>query len=72
MKGLYITAVITTAIALAVYGTIIRKMKSPVDKRWLWLAFFIVLPLQPLAFYLVRAPLNSVAGRQVGIKITLV
>ena len=68
MHGIYITALITTAIALAVYGAVIWKMKDPVDQRWLWLAFFIVLPLQPLAFYLVRAPLNSWLVARLGSK----
>jgi len=49
MKGIYRAVVITTVIALSLYGAIIWKMKSPVDKRWLWLAFLLVLPLQPLA-----------------------
>lgn len=66
MKGIYPAALITTVIALSLYGTIIWKMKSPVDKRWLWLAFLLVLPLQPLAFYLVRVPLNSLLMAKLG------
>ena len=58
MKGIY-PAAVTTVIALSLFGTIIWKMKSPVEKRWLWLAFLLVLPLQPLAFYLIRVPVNS-------------
>ena len=68
MKGIYITALITSAVALAVYGVVILKMKGPVDKRWLWLAFFIALPLQPLAFYLIRLPLNSLVVAMLGSK----
>ena len=59
MKSIYVTAFITTAVVLSVYGASIYKMKSPSDCRWLLLAFLIVLPLQPLAFYLVRLPLNN-------------
>jgi len=66
MKGIYLTALITNVIALAVYGTIIRKMKSPADQRWLWLAFLIALPLQPLSFYLVRVPLNGLLVARLG------
>ena len=66
MKSIYLAALITTAIALAVYGTVIWQMKSTVDKRWLWLAFLIALPLQPLAFYLVRVPLNNLLLARLG------
>ena len=58
MKGIYPAALITTVIALALYGTIIWKMKSPLEKRWLWLAFLLVLPLQPLALTAPHAPLT--------------
>lgn len=59
MKSIYYMAVITTVVALSVYGGIIYRMKAAADRRWLWLAFIIALPLQPLAFYLVRVPLNT-------------
>jgi len=58
MSGIYIAALITTAIVLAFYGSLIRHLKSPADKRLLLLGFLIALPLQPLAFYLVRVPLD--------------
>jgi hypothetical protein len=57
MKGIYSTAIITTLVALIGYGWFIRRMKGPA--RWLWLAFLIGLPLQPLAFYTVRVPLDK-------------
>lgn len=66
MKPIYVTALITTVIALSIYGTVIWKMKSPVDYRWLWLAFLIVLPMQPLAFYLIRLPLNNFLVARLG------
>jgi RsiW-degrading membrane proteinase PrsW (M82 family) len=59
MKSIYVTAFITTAVVFSVYGGIIFKMKSRVDWRWPLLAFLIVLPLQPLVFYLVRLPFNN-------------
>jgi len=59
MKSIHYMALITTVVAASVYGVVIYRMKSPADKRWLFLAFLIALPLQPLAFYLVRLPLNE-------------
>ena len=66
MKSIYYMAVITTIVALSVYGVIIYRMKAPVDRRWLWLAFLMALPLQPLAFYLVRVPLNVWLVKKLG------
>jgi hypothetical protein len=66
MKAIYIAAIITTIVALAVYGTTVYRMKSPVDSKSLWLAFLIALPLQPLAFYLVRLPLNAWLVSKIG------
>jgi len=59
MTSIYYMALITTVVATAAYGVIIYRMKAPADKRWLLLAFLIALPLQPLAFYLVRVPFNG-------------
>lgn len=58
MPGIYIAAVLTTAIALAIFGTLIRKLKLPANPRLLWLVFLIVLPLEPAAFYFIRVPLD--------------
>lgn len=66
MHGIYFAAILTTGIALAIFGTVIRKMRLPANERWLWLAMLIVLPMEPLAFYLVRVPLDQwLAGRLV-------
>lgn len=46
------------AVAVAVFGTLICKVRQPADVRLLWLAALIVLPLQPLAFYCVRLPFD--------------
>ena len=59
MHQIYTAAILTTGIALAIFGTVIRKMRLPANERLLWLAMLIVLPMQPLAFYLVRVPLDQ-------------
>jgi hypothetical protein len=41
------------------YGALLKRLSAPIDRRLLVLAFCLTLPLQPLAFYLVRVPLNS-------------
>ena len=58
MHGIFIAAILTTAIAIAIFGTSIRKLKVPANTRLLWLAALIVLPLEPASFYFVRVPLD--------------
>lgn len=58
MPGIYIAAIVTTGIAVAIFGTAIRKLKLPANPRLLWLAALIVLPLEPVSFYFVRVPLD--------------
>jgi hypothetical protein len=55
---IYVTAIATTALAVAIFGTVIRKLRLPANPRLLWLAALIVLPMEPLSFYLVRVPLD--------------
>jgi DNA-directed RNA polymerase subunit RPC12/RpoP len=55
---IYVAAILTTALAVAVFGTLIRKLRLPANPRLLWLAFLIVLPLEPASFYFVRVPLD--------------
>jgi hypothetical protein len=50
MGGIFIAAILTTGIAVAIFGTLIRQLKVPANGQLLWLAALIVLPLQPLAF----------------------
>jgi hypothetical protein len=57
--GLVIAAAITTGLALLAIGTVAWHLARPVDRRMLGLAFLIALPLQPLALYLVRLPLDG-------------
>lgn len=58
MPGIYLTAVLTTAAALAIFGTLIHLLRLPAKERLLCLAAILALPLQPLAFYYVRVPLD--------------
>lgn len=58
MPDIYFTAVLTAVVATAVFGLLIRKLRQPADERRLWLAAALVSPLQPLAFYFVRVPLD--------------
>jgi DNA-directed RNA polymerase subunit RPC12/RpoP len=55
---IYIAAIVTTALAVAIFGTLIRKLRLPANPRLLLLAALIVLPMEPLSFYLVRVPLD--------------
>ena len=66
MPGIYDAAIITAAAALATFGTLICKLKQPADTRLLWLAALLVLPMKPLAFYLVRVPLDHWLVAQLG------
>jgi hypothetical protein len=54
--GLVIAAAFTTTIALGALALLLIKAK---DRRAAALAFVIALPLQPLAFYAVRLPLDG-------------
>ena len=66
MHQIFIAAVATTALAVAIFGTVIRKLKSPANPRLLWLAALIVLPLEPASFYLVRVPLDHLLTALLG------
>ena len=58
MHQIFITAFLTTALAVAVFGTLIGRLKLPANPRLLWLAALIVLPLEPASFFFVRLPLD--------------
>jgi hypothetical protein len=62
--GLLIAAGITTAVALCGVGLLLRRTT---DRQPLIIAFLLALPLQPLAFYLVRLPLDGVLRTSFGI-----
>lgn len=66
MHGIYLTAVLTTSIAGAIFGPLIHRLKMPANERLVWLAAGIALPLHPLAFYFVRVPLDHWLVAQLG------
>lgn len=66
MHSIYLTALLTTGIAAAIFGPLIHKLKMPANKRLLWLAAGVALPMQPLVFYLVRIPLDDWLVAQLG------
>ncbi len=66
LHGIYVTAAISSAIAFLLFGCVLRNLRLPANERLLWLAFIIALPLQPLAFYLVRVPLDHWLHWQLG------
>ena len=68
MHGIYVAAILTTALALGIFGTLIWRLKLPANGRLLFLAFLIALPLQPAAFYFVRVPLDHWLTGLVGSK----
>jgi hypothetical protein len=54
--GLIIAAAITTAVVLCGFAVLLVRVR---DWRPLVIAFLVALPLQPLAFYLVRLPIDG-------------
>jgi hypothetical protein len=64
--GIYIAAVITAIAALALFGFLLRRASAPQDHRMLLLAGLIALPLQPLAYFFVRVPLDGLLSQVVG------
>ena len=58
MLGIHLIAIITTLLAVAIFGTWLLKLKQPANERLLALALLIAIPLQPLAFYCIRLPLD--------------
>ena len=66
MPGIYITEILTTVVALGIFGTLIHYLKLPAKEPLLWLALIVALPLQPFAFYYVRVPLDHWLMAQLG------
>src|SRR5687768_6810189 len=65
--GIYIAAIITTLTAFGVFGYLVFRL-SPRDLLVACgVAMVAALPLQPLAFYLVRLPLDQLLRDWVGI-----
>lgn len=59
MLGIHLTAALTTLAAAIIFGTLLHQSRLPANERLVWMSAFIALPLQPLAYYLVRVPLDS-------------
>jgi hypothetical protein len=57
--GIYIAAAITTVAVVVGYGALIARLGRREDWHPLLLAFLVMLPLQPLAFYFVRLPIQA-------------
>ena len=66
MQGIYLAAILTSGIAAAIFVPLIHRLKMPANERLVWLAAALALPLQPLAFYLVRVPLDHWLAGQLG------
>jgi hypothetical protein len=64
--GIYVAAVITTLAVVAFYGWLVIRLSAREDRRVLLLAALVALPLQPLAFYLVRLPLDGLVRSAIG------
>ncbi|MCX6847758.1 MAG: PrsW family glutamic-type intramembrane protease, partial [Verrucomicrobia bacterium] len=58
MHGINIAALLTSLLAIVGFGTLIRKLDKPATGWLLFASVLICLPLQPLAFYFVRLPLD--------------
>jgi hypothetical protein len=69
--GIAIAAAITFIAAIIVYGYLIRRASAPEDRRILLFAAFIALPLQPLAYYLVRLPVDLALMKGLGQSVLL-
>ncbi|MDB6153627.1 MAG: hypothetical protein JWL90_2080 [Chthoniobacteraceae bacterium] len=66
MSGIYLAAFFTTLAAVAIFGPLIYKLQLPSNHQLLWLAALLVVPLQPLAFYWIRIPLDHWLAGQLG------
>lgn len=58
MTGIYLTALLTSGLAVVLFALVNRKLRQSAEERLIWLTFLFALPLQPLAFYCVRLPLD--------------
>ena len=66
MPGIYLTAILTTSIAVVLFGWVNHKLRLPANERLVWLATVVALPLQPLAFYCVRMPVDHWLAARLG------
>jgi len=66
MSGIDIAALLTAGIALAVYGGILLRHARPDERALLVFCLAIELPMNPLAFHLVREPLDALIRPAIG------
>ncbi|HEV2804542.1 MAG TPA: hypothetical protein VGW57_06370 [Chthoniobacterales bacterium] len=66
LHGIYLAALLTTGIAAAIFVALVHRLRKPANERLVWLAAAVALPMQPLAFYLVRIPLDHWLVGQLG------
>lgn len=64
--GIFIAAAITTAVAIAAIGLLIRHLSQSTDRGVLALAFLSALPAQPVAFHFIRLPLHEALAPWLG------
>lgn len=67
MPDIYITAILTTALALGLIGGFIAYKSERKEWGFLLIVLLLVLPMQPLVYYLVRVPLNRWLYGQLGL-----
>lgn len=71
MQGIYITAIITTSLSLAVIGSIIFWRSPREERSFLSVVILSEIPMCALAFYFIRLPLDgwlrTLLGLQSGI-----
>ncbi|HEY1364403.1 MAG TPA: hypothetical protein VGF60_19330 [Xanthobacteraceae bacterium] len=67
--GLLVAAAITIVLALLAVAVLIARAAPPGDRGVLGLVFVLALPLQPIALYLVRLPLDAVVRAALGLGI---
>ncbi|MGE0501602.1 MAG: hypothetical protein AB7I79_08020 [Rhizobiaceae bacterium] len=66
MSGIVITAIVTGAIAIAGGGLLLWRLSKPGERDVLVIAAILMIPLQPLAFYFVRLPIDGVVRQALG------
>jgi RsiW-degrading membrane proteinase PrsW (M82 family) len=64
--GILIAAIITTILAIAVIGLLIRHVAHSVPRWLLILAFLSAFPAQPVAYYFIRLPLHELLLQWIG------
>jgi hypothetical protein len=59
MKGIYIAALVTTAVSIVLYSALLKRLSAPSDRRLLILAFCLArCPLSVVRFVKLRSDLQ--------------